>query len=353
MNDPGVAAPVTPSDDVTTEQVKQGKQTVEKITSADVPAWTKGRYWTFSAAQRNADATYTNLTFSLAVVDDATDYVLGTDNKKLAYDDATQRDLFFLGAFAKADLAYVMGGVPYTLFKFPIEDASTWNGVDPLGNTVSFRAAYTDRIEVGDVRYQGFAISGTDANGTLLYEFNYLPEAKWFASFTLYDPEIPVEPKHVLKMELTEFGPAYAGDVVSLQTQWLFMKQYRNSAEGNKRETIPVASGFTQLYTFFQMNAGDGFWSDVRGYANATLLKPDNSVAKSHWKATVTPIATGIACNGTTRPVLSYCEWSSNYTAFLDPDAGDWTLVYTVVTAQGIVSKIGLMGITETVAKVG
>lgn len=154
------------------------------------------------------------------------------------------------------------------------------------------------------------------------------------------------------------------GNANAVHGDELFAKTYRNSVEGNKAETIAVPAGYEAVEFFINISAGSGFWSDVRGYASATLLDP-NGEARAHvFQFSVLPTVwysygalaytatCGLPAVGPT-PLCTYPLDGNPFhpytfeASFVFPSMeGDWTLVYAHASASGIFTRVAMYGLT-------
>lgn len=366
-----VAAPPPTGDDVETKRVQPTKKgpAVEVLTAANVPTWQPGRWWEYTLFERVNETADANRTFKLVVLDDAGPYRVGTDSRDLAYQDRLTRDVFYVGEFQKGDLAPLMRGAPAPFVKWPLRDGSTWSYADAEGRSVAYRAAYAPALAVGATTYQGFVVSGT-YNGTVLYEFSYIPEAKFFVSFEAFDPDLDSENNRVWKLELTEFGEAFDGEAIELQTQWLFKKKFSLPTD-TKSYPVSVPDGLSSVFVFMELRSGDA-WSGVQGTSNATLLGPDGLVRMWHYRFMVVPyiwdnqatVTRSAFCTpppqaaplkdalqtGCFKPLSEnyFRPYQANHTATFEPAAGEWTLLYTSVGTNELRASIGVAAIVET-----
>lgn len=237
-DDSGVDAPAVPAGDAipsTDAPLTDGPPTI------DAPEWELAQWWTWHHEAGDFSADWT----IVAAEDLGSAWHVAPDAVEPARFDAIY-DWYVLGPMDTDTLSdEASGGLQF--YEFPLTDGKTWTSVFAPGNRdweLEHTATYDPAIETFQGPAPGYRITAT-VDGSLFYEYDYVPELGWFSTLKNYVPAVESEERAGeldWTYTVTAAGTDYEGDVYLTSGELLLRNVHEVDLEQMDVEPEPHTS---------------------------------------------------------------------------------------------------------------
>ncbi|MGB0653533.1 MAG: hypothetical protein ACPGQL_10070 [Thermoplasmatota archaeon] len=159
----------------------------------EAPVWKLGDWWGHHLYFGPDDTEGTHIN-TIAVEEQAGRILLASDNADVAKEHAVW-DYPILG-WADPGVQLTGFGSAWEIFDFPMSHGHTWrtqftipdfNSFDEYTYEVEFTATFNPEVDTLGGKLPGYDILGATVDGITLFEYDYVPEIRWYANFLMYD----------------------------------------------------------------------------------------------------------------------------------------------------------------------
>lgn len=198
-----------PPEPTDTDDTTAATTTANLEVQSDLPAWSLGQAWTYRVERPGLPTS----TFKMVVAEDRDAlWVVATNNRTQAVDQAVYSTNPMLGRIGKETLSPFQSGAPVKMYQFPLTDGKTWDATF-FGTIMNFRSVYVGDIDSSQInkarnlppKLDGFRITATGGGRTVT--FDYVEAVEWFTRFELKEADGTPS----IRLSLADFESNYKG----------------------------------------------------------------------------------------------------------------------------------------------
>ncbi len=182
--------------------------------AAPAPEWKVGDWWGHHFFFGSEDTAGSHIN-TVIVEDRGNDWFLATDDSEVAMWESTW-DFPMLGTLSKSDLSTTAFDLPWQLYQFPMSHGDTWDfevsTLSAAGNLqATIEAVYNPSIATPYGNKPGFDLIGTNSDGVVVVESDYVPAIGWYSQLTVYDPTTEDPEDFAIRILSMGFGEDFEG----------------------------------------------------------------------------------------------------------------------------------------------